>query len=315
MTVRDLLVRLLDRNGTRGLLTWITNRHANRLNAGPRLDVRYDAQARSWRRRALGEVVYDGPVYGYFGNHLTVVNGETPWSAAARKNWFVHYTPKAGDVILDIGAEIGSDVSAFANGVGSTGKVISVEAHPATYRLLEATVRESGYTHVHCMAVAIADKRGEIFIEDASSMLSSAISSKRAGHRVPALSLDDLCREHGIEEIALLKMNIEGSERDAFKGMHETLKRTRHLCIACHDFRADRGDGEFFRTRLEVLRALGAAGFVVAPAPSNVPDYMRDHVHAWRAVSPAVDANQAMPPRRDQDPSRLAHEELASLDA
>lgn len=282
MTVRDLLVRLLDRRGGRRALGWITNWHARRLNHGPALEVRYDQTVGSWVRHALGEDMYDGPAYTYYGDHLTVNRGVTPWSAIARENWFVHYTPSPGDTILDIGAEIGGDVPAFAQSVGPTGRVIAVEAHPATYQLLSATVRSNRFGHVECVSAAISGERGEIFIGDAESSLRSAVNANRVGHRVPALSLDDLCQERDIHDISLLKINIEGSEREALRGMRETLKRTRHLCVACHDFRADRGDGESFRTRKEVLKALIAAGFVIAGPRVGVPAYARDHVHAWR---------------------------------
>lgn len=292
MTMREILVKALDREGGRGLLGLIANVQARRVNGGAGMRVAYDRQARSWRRQALGETLYDGPVFGYYANHLDVSAGRTPWTAAAQRNWFVHHAPGEGDVILDIGAEIGSDVAAFSRAVGATGRVISVEAHPATYRLLEATVRESAFSNVTCRFAAIAGSRGEIFIEDAASMLSSAVSATRSGHRVPALSLDDLCDEYGVGEISLLKMNIEGSERDAFLGMRRTLERTRQVCIACHDFRADRGDGEFFRTRQGVIDALLDAGFEVAPERPGLPDYMRDHVHA-RRVRPAVAAKDA----------------------
>lgn len=283
MTARDVLVRLLDRPLGHNLLAAVANAHARRLNASAALRVFYDYDLRSWGRTALGETILDGTRFNYYAHDLTITDGMTPWTAAAHRYWFVHYTPKAGDVILDIGAEIGSDVPAFSKGVGAGGRVVAVEAHPVTYKLLEATVARSGFTNVECKLLAITESRGEIFIEDASSTLSSAISTRGTGHRVPGLSMDELCEELGIGEIGLVKMNIEGSERDALKGMAKTLQRTRNLVVACHDFRADRGDGEYFRTRAEVVAALRAAGFTVADPPSNASVYVRDHVHAWRA--------------------------------
>ena len=283
MTARDVLVRLLDRPRGRNLLASITNAHARRLNGSPALHVFYDHDLHSWGRKALGETILDGTKFNYYAHDLTITDGMTPWTAAAHRYWFVHYQPRPGDVILDIGAEIGSDVPAFANGVGKDGRVIAVEAHPVTYKLLEATVARCGFTNVECKLLAITESRGEIFIEDASSTLSSAISTRGVGHRVPGLSMDDLCEELGIGEIGLVKMNIEGSERDALKGMTKTLGRTRNLVVACHDFRADRGDGEYFRTRAEVVSTLRAAGFTVADPPKNATVYVRDHVHAWRA--------------------------------
>jgi FkbM family methyltransferase len=282
MTARDVLARMLDRPVGRGLLASIANLHARRLNGGPALRVFYDGDLHSWGREALGETILDGTRFNYYARDLAITDGMTPWTAVAHRHWFVRYMPRPGDTILDIGAEIGSDVPAFAKGVGKDGRVVAVEAHPVTYKLLEATVARSGFTQVECKLLAITESRGEIFIEDASSTLSSAVSTRGVGHRVPGLSMDELCESLGIGEIGLVKMNIEGSECDALKGMQKTLERTRNLVIACHDFRADDGDGEYFRTRAGVVATLHAAGFEVADPPKNATVYVRDHVHAWR---------------------------------
>ena len=45
--------------------------------------------------------------------------------------------PKAA--ILDIGAGVGEDTLAFSKDVGPGGRVLSVEAHPGTFRMLEKT--------------------------------------------------------------------------------------------------------------------------------------------------------------------------------
>ncbi len=76
-------------------------------------------------------------------------------------------------------------------------------------------------------------------------------------------------------------MNIEGAERMALPGCREALARARHVCIAAHDFRAARGEGEAFRT-LEFVRTFVAeAGFdiVVRDDPRYYVPY---HVHGVR---------------------------------
>src|SRR5215510_4301634 len=50
--------------------------------------------------------------------------------------WFGHYEPKAGHVILDVGAGRGEDVLPFSQKVGTTGKIVAIEAHAATYNHL-----------------------------------------------------------------------------------------------------------------------------------------------------------------------------------
>ena len=72
---------------------------------------------------------------------------------------------------------------------------------------------------------------------------------------------DDLAAQHGIERIDFLKMNIEGAERWALPGCARALRRARFVCIAAHDFRAARGEGDEFRTLDFVKEFLAARGF------------------------------------------------------
>jgi hypothetical protein len=81
-------------------------------------------------------------------------------------------------------------------------------------------------------------------------------------------------------------MNIEGAEALAIEGMTQSFPIIRALCISCHDFRANRGDGEFFRTKAFVERRLQAAGFRILPR-QDPRDYIADQVNAIRTESTA----------------------------
>ena len=288
MTVRDVLVTLLNRPGGRTLLAAITTLYARRLNraaGGAPLRVFYDGSVGAWGRAQGERAVIDGSRFRYWADQLSLApDGAPPWVATARRLWFVDYEPRPGDVVLDIGAEVGTDTVAFADAVGPTGRVVAVEAHPVTYRLLQRTVELSGLQdRVVCVNAAIADKAGSLVIEDDTNTLRSTVRREGRGHVVRSLSLDDLCAELGLRDIALLKINIEGAEREALQGAASTLARSRHIAVAAHDFRADRGDGESYRTRDFVLGVLSAAGLQTRMAPydpARDPIADRDHVLA-----------------------------------
>ena len=122
----------------------------------------------------------------------------------------------------------------------------------------------------------------ESFITDVDEHVSNAITStqEEGAFRVLGTTLDDLCEEEGVEEIALLKMNIEGAEREAIRGMTRMIRRSRFVCIACHDFRADRGEGEEFRTRDVVKEFLADHRLEIVERLNERPG-IRDHIHAW----------------------------------
>ena len=102
------------------------------------------------------------------------------------------------------------------------------------------------------------------------------------GTEVQATTLDEIWREEGLKEVAFLKMNIEGGERYALLGTRSVLPHVSQVCVACHDFRSDNGDGEQFRTRAFVKEFLSSQGFVVTSNLDDPRDYVRDHIFATR---------------------------------
>jgi hypothetical protein len=60
----------------------------------------------------------------------------------------------------------------------------------------------------------------------------------------------------------LLQINIEGAERYLLP-MIKNYKNIEHIIISAHDFRANRGDGEQFRTREFVREFLQSEGYSI----------------------------------------------------
>jgi FkbM family methyltransferase len=191
------------------------------------------------------------------------------------------YSPQEGDVVFDIGAGWGTEAPTLSRLVGPTGRVVAVEAHPWTCDLLRRTVAANRLENVTVVQAAVSDQPGELNISDLES-ISNTVMDGTAGHVVEAVTLDDLAKRCGVDRIDLLKMNIEGAERLAVCGMSEIAPRVRHVVISCHDFRADRGDGDVFRTRVEVAEALTAMGFDLSTRPNHPLPWVRDYLYGIR---------------------------------
>lgn len=200
---------------------------------------------------------------------------------------------------MDVGAGDGSETGIFAEAVGPQGRVYAVEAHPATFRRLQKAVRLNGWGNVVPVQAAIVGEPGVVYIEDRQKDLSNAISLNRGGGfqaEVSGVTLDGLCRDHGIDRIDFLKMNIEGAERAALVGMGEAIKRVRCAAIACHDFRAPIENDDSYATKSHVIRFLRSRGFTVHTRDGHPRSAIRDHVHALRAVLGRLEELAAMPP-------------------
>jgi hypothetical protein len=129
--------------------------------------------------------------------------------------------------------------------------------------------------------VAAADYAGTARIEDCEDWRDNSIDDSGA-IAVPARTLDEICGAEAPGPVGLLKLNIEGSETAALRGATALLARTRLVAVACHDFRANRGDGERFRTRAEVQQLLRAAGFTVTLRTEDPRLGINDHVYGAR---------------------------------
>ncbi len=197
----------------------------------------------------------------------------------ATENWLWQYKPQPGDTILNIGAGIGTETYAFSRAVGPTGKVISVEAHPATFRCLQRFCELNHLDNVVCLNVAVKDDETEALISEDETHVASTIVGVESGFRVPGATVDGIVRDHGIESLDFLRMNIEGAERHALAGMTDSLARTHHICVSCHDFLADRGEGEGMRTRAVVDAYLREKGFHLTEREDPHP-WIRDQVNA-----------------------------------
>jgi FkbM family methyltransferase len=199
--------------------------------------------------------------------------------------WFHVYKPKAGDVIVDVGAGRGEDVFAFSRAVGETGHVLAIEPHPVSFATLTKFVAMNGFSNVTTLRRACLDRVADLQIETLPVWESNYVREGEptsSSYPVHGMTLDSICNEQSVARVDFLKMNIEGAERFALPGAIETLQRTLHVCIAAHDFRANRGEGEAFRTLGFVREVLTRAGFELRTRDEDPRYYVPYHVHGVR---------------------------------
>ncbi|WP_041279636.1 hypothetical protein [Desulfobacula toluolica] len=76
-------------------------------------------------------------------------------------------------------------------------------------------------------------------------------------------------------------MNVEGAEKFGVKSIGWMIKNIAYAGrIACHDFKADRTDNDFFRTKTEVTQYFIENGFKIVQIPFEEP-WAQDYVFAY----------------------------------
>lgn len=196
--------------------------------------------------------------------------------------WFHVYKPKHGDTIVDIGAGRGEDVFAFSKAVGASGKVWAIEPHPTSFLALKKLCQLNHLNNVVMLNFACVDAPAPLEIETMPVWESNYVRTgppTPTSHSVEGVTFDQLSAEQGIGAIHFLKMNIEGAERNALPGCRQALGRTKNVCVAAHDFRANRGEGETFRTLAMVKDFLVEAGFKLTTRDADPRYYVPYHVH------------------------------------
>ncbi len=212
--------------------------------------------------------------------HINPGNSLQQFQRNAQDYWTYLYTPKAGDVIVDIGAGKGEDSYYFSHRVGVNGKVFSIEAHPNTFQCLKEFCKYNNLRNVIPLDIAICDKECEIIIDNNDCDLFSTIVQSSTGFRVRGVPFDTMVGSMGISRIDLLKMNIEGAERMAIDGMVRSVGMIRYVCISCHDFLAEHGGVEAMRTKRVISEFLVRNGFQIISRDKDPRPYVRDQVNA-----------------------------------
>jgi FkbM family methyltransferase len=170
-----------------------------------------------------------------------------------------------GATFVDVGANWGYFSLLGASLVGPGGRVVSLEPDPRLFALLEANVRRNDLQQVTACQVAAADTAGTLrlagFDEAGGNWgLSRLAGGDGATHfEVAARPIDELLDEQNVDRVDLLKMDIEGAEDLALRGMREGLRRGRYrrVLLEVHPtLLAERG-----RSVSEVLGLLRDAGY------------------------------------------------------
>lgn len=135
---------------------------------------------------------------------------------------------KKGDVVLDLGANVGYYSLIFAKLVGENGKVFAFEPDPTNFALLKKNVETNGYKNVTLVQKAVSNKTGKIRLYLAEdNKVDQRIYNSHDGRKsieIEAIRLDEYFKNYN-GKIDFIKMDIQGAEGGAIQGMFNLLKK------------------------------------------------------------------------------------------
>lgn len=147
------------------------------------------------------------------------------------------------ELIIDAGANIGLASVAFALRFPEA-RVVAVEPHPESFAMLCANVAE--FPQVLPVRGGVAGASGRLQILDPDDLPSSirvgtvdadAVDAESDGAgSIPAYTIPELIRLGDAEQVDLLKLDVEGSERDVLAGSSEWIGGTGAIVAELHDW-------------------------------------------------------------------------------
>ena len=125
--------------------------------------------------------------------------------------------------VVDLGAHIGT-FAVYAAALGH--EVIAVDASEQNIALLRETMRINAFDRVRAVHAAVSDAPGHLeFTEFGAYGVVATPLLQWPTVRVPAVTVDELLADCGWPDADFVKMDVEGSEMVALRGMSRLLAR------------------------------------------------------------------------------------------
>ena len=158
---------------------------------------------------------------------------------------------KKGDVVLDIGANIGFYTKILSELVGETGKVYAFEPDKTNFSHLKKNA--GNLTNVEFINKAVSDKTGTITLyqSDLLNVDHKTYETKdyTSKTEIESVAMDDIIPKHRVD---FIKIDIQGSELHALRGLKKIINHNKSIIILMeYDPQSLTGAGskseEFFR--------------------------------------------------------------------
>ncbi|MFF2651720.1 FkbM family methyltransferase [Streptomyces sp. NPDC058045] len=136
---------------------------------------------------------------------------------------------RPGDVMVDVGANIGVFSVLASRLVGETGRVVAVEASPAFHQRLLQHVELNGCRNVRAVNAAVSDRREKLRFVLASSANMGANSivpyegPAESSFEAEALPLTEVLELDEVVRARVVKVDVEGAEGAVVRGLEPLL--------------------------------------------------------------------------------------------
>jgi FkbM family methyltransferase len=141
------------------------------------------------------------------------------------------FSPKIGDIVVDVGAAFGFYTILASKRVGQQGGVVAIEPQPDSFEMLNKNIKLNNLANVVTLNYAVSSKKTMLKLYSSYSTIQErAGESLQSYIEVSADTLDNLLRSVGIDKVNWIKIDVEGAEYEVLRGAKEILST--NTCIS-----------------------------------------------------------------------------------
>jgi FkbM family methyltransferase len=142
---------------------------------------------------------------------------------------------RPGMIAIDVGANKGDYSLLFAHLIGDNGRVLSFEPVPDNLEWFHKSIAANGYHSIEIFDTALSSEAGEhAFYLGRKSGWGSLIPGRKGVHSenpltVEMATLDGVLTSQNIEDVDVVKIDVEGAELAVLQGAIELLRKSRRV--------------------------------------------------------------------------------------
>lgn len=205
-------------------------------------------------------------LYGEYGEHEVVL-----FSKLIRES----------DIVLEIGANIGSQTVALSKFVGKLGMVYAFEPQPVVFQNLCANISVNALQNVRAFPFACGNTNGHVFLPSVNYNQEGnfgGISMATEGtEKIQLVCLDELFSEQN--NIRLMKIDVEGMESAVISGLKKTIEHCKPFLYVEND-RTEKS-----KELIELIWSLGYKCFWHCPPLYNQNNFYGNNQNIYPGIS------------------------------
>ncbi len=183
---------------------------------------------------------------------------------------------RPGDIVLDIGANIGPHTLYFSKAVGQKGVVLAFEPQRIIYQTLCANMALNSVLNVRCFNFAVGEVLGSIIVPILDYNVENNfgglnLGTFESGEQVQVAPIDSL----NLPRCNFLKIDVEGMEIKVLKGAQATIQRCKPLLYVENDRK------ENASKLVEYISTLGYKMYLHLPPLFNKDNFYKNNANIF----------------------------------